>query len=1036
MIKNRQFRHYVLLLCLIFSAIFTLQAQYQMENLDRGVVAISRGNNNLISWRMFGTESMSVSYNVYRDGSKINANPISNSTNYVDNGGNVNSLYSVSAVVNGNEGQRSKEVNTWGDQFLTIPLNRPNGGTNESGSYEYMPYDASVGDLDGDGQYEIIFKWDPTNAKDNSQSGHTGDVYLEAVKLNGTSLWRINLGQNIRAGAHYTQFMVYDFDGNGKAELICKTAPGTRDGTGAFLSNGPAANDNDNADYATTGGWDGFITDGPEYLTVFNGETGKEINTVTYVPDRYPNTGWGKSSDNTNRVDRFLAGVAYLDGQHPSAVMCRGYYGRTVLAAWDFDGSKLIQRWVFDTNNGMSQYGGKGNHQLSIADVDNDGKQEIVYGAIVIDDNGTLQHSQTWWHGDALHVGDFDLDNPGLEIFEPTETALADPSRGQPAVVMRDANSGNVLWATYRDGDIGRGICANIDSRYPGAECWGSSGQGLFDSKGNNIGSIPSGVNFAIWWDGDLERELLDAEKLDDYNNGNQSRQYTIYNDGADAINGTKANPNLQADILGDWREELIYRHNDNTKLLVFTTNYETNYRIPTLMHDPQYRTAVAWQNVAYNQPPHPSFYLGSDRTPENLLPAIVVNGGSPNEPDCNGDVGGEAYLDDCERCVEGNTMLMPCATHLEEGYYQISAVHSGLCIQNNNPLTQEVCTQSEAQYWKVMRVGDQYQIQSLSTKMYMAGGNNVQEGNTSMSEAPVNLRLSEDGNGNYYISPLEEETLYFDVFSVSNTAGERLILWENTGVGNQQFEFNSVTIPVDCNGDAYGDAYEDECGRCVGGNTILNACSPLLELETSCIIEGVQESINGGFMGTGYANATNEVGAGVEFKLFASEAKNYPLLIRYANGSNTNRSIKVFVNGIERIASVDFVPTSSWTTWSSEAVNLTLESGENNIRFEALTDGGAPNLDNISGLEIGVNGMDCNGVITSLEAAKNNQTTIFPNPTENILHIKPATEWVLLDAVGHQVSSGKTSEIDMSSYLEGVYFLKTEKGIFKILKK
>ncbi len=989
----------IALMLLLVGVRYQVHAQYQMEKLDRGLVAIHQGSFNLVSWRMFGTDPQSIAFNIYRDGNKLNANPIADKTNYRDNGGGTSARYYIRPVLNGVEQNPSKTVGTWGDQFLEIPLNRPAGGNNEDGSFEYMPYDASTADLDGDGQYEIIFKWDPTNAKDNSQSGHTGNVFIEAVKLDGTHMWRLNLGQNIRAGAHYTQFMVYDFDGDGKAEMICKTAPGTRDASGNFLSKGPAANDNDNADYATTGGWQGFITDGPEYLTVFNGETGREITTVNYVPGRGQRDGWGKAGDNTNRVDRFLAGVAYLDGQHPSAVMCRGYYGRTVLAAWDFDGQNLIQRWVFDTNNGMSQYAGKGNHQLSIADLDNDGKQEIGYGALAIDDDGRVLHSQTWGHGDAYHVGDFDLDNPGLEIFMPVEWASANPADRRPGVALRDGNTGNVLWAKYKDGDIGRGICANIDSRYPGAECWASSGLGMYDAKGNNIGSIPAGINFAIWWDGDLERELLDGEKLDDYQNGNQSRQYTIYNDGADAINGTKANPNLQADILGDWREELVYRKNTNDALIIYTTNFETSYRIPTLMHDPQYRMAIAWQNTAYNQPPHPSFYLGSDRPATPKFPPITTVAGA----------------------------------RLQEGYYQISPVHSGLCLQNNSVPTQEACTDGSNQYWQVIKVGESYHIRSLGSEEYLGGGTNTQGENTGMASSPVNLTLTSAGNGNFFIKLASTPSLVYDVLNVSTAVGEPIILWENTGNTNQHFTFTPVNIPVDCNGDALGTATLDECGVCVGGNAEAKPCVGTMEAEEPCTVDGIAlEDINGGFSGNGYVNTNNVVGAYASWLFDASSAQTVTLTFRYANGGTATRDGNVLVNG-NAVGQLSLPTTGAWDNWALSTINIPVTAGKVEVLLEAISADGLANIDLIHHSE-GVSNAEC--LITNVSKSKTKEFGIYPNPTSSLIHLNKDYQWDLYNAQGVLLQSGSGAEVNLGVYTAGTYFIKINGQVMSVIKE
>ncbi|MCX8093543.1 MAG: hypothetical protein N3E50_05185, partial [Candidatus Goldbacteria bacterium] len=300
---------------LIFSNIFA--ARY-MENLDRGVVAVWLGSNRVwVGWRMLGTDPTSIAFNVYRNGARINSSPITTVTYYIDTAGSQTASYYIRPVIDGIEQSATNSVTPWSTFYRTIPLQIPPGGISPDGvAYTYDANDCSVGDLDGDGEYEIVLKWDPTNSKDNSQSGYTGNVYLDAYKLNGTRLWRIDLGINIRAGAHYTQFMVYDLDCDGKAEMACKTAPGTRDGTGAYLHTGPAASDDDSADYRNSSG---YILSGPEYLTVFRGTNGAEIVTVNYVPARGTVSSWGDSYG--NRVDRFLACIAYLDGVRPSLIM-------------------------------------------------------------------------------------------------------------------------------------------------------------------------------------------------------------------------------------------------------------------------------------------------------------------------------------------------------------------------------------------------------------------------------------------------------------------------------------------------------------------------------------------------------------------------------------------------------------------------------------------------------------------------------------------------------------------------------------------
>lgn len=585
-------------------------APRQAEKLSRGLVAVKVGGGVFVSWRLLGTEDLSVSFNLYRNGTKVNSSPITNSTNYLDTAGTTSSSYTVRAIVNGTEQSASPAARVWANNYLDVPIQIPPGGTTPDGvSYTYSANDASVGDLDGDGEYEIVLKWDPSNSKDNSQSGYTGNVYLDAYKLNGTRLWRIDLGKNIRAGAHYTQFLVYDFNGDGKAEVVCKTADGTVDGTGVTIGNA-------GADYRNSSG---YILSGPEYLTVFNGQTGKALTTIDYVPPRGNVSSWGDSYG--NRVDRFLAGVAYLDGVHPSIIMARGYYTRTVVVAYNWNGSTLTRKWTFDSNSSTNPgTAGQGNHSLSVADVDGDGKDEIVYGALTIDDNGAKLYNTGLGHGDALHVGDLNPNRSGLEVFKVMENTSA-----PYGAAVWDAATGQVLWGVYTGKDTGRGMAADIDPNYPGEEVWASGGVGLYSITGSKISSSTPSINFGIWWDGDLSRELLDGVKIDKWNYSNNSMYNLLTGSGVASNNGTKATPTLQADLFGDWREEVIWRKSDNTALRIYTTTDITNYKIYTLMHDPVYRLSIAWQNVAYNQPPHTGYFLGNGMGPVTKPNIYVV---------------------------------------------------------------------------------------------------------------------------------------------------------------------------------------------------------------------------------------------------------------------------------------------------------------------------------------------------------------------------------------------------------------------------
>ncbi len=620
---NKRFSLIACVLLLLFAS--QASAQRQMEKLGRGVVAVRQGDGKVfISWRMFGTDSEAIAFNLYRatdNGKpvKLNDQPITAATNFVDEKADLtkSNAYFVRPILNKKEQEASKPfmlaANAPARQYLSIPLQTPEG---------YAPNDASVGDLDGDGEYEIIIHM-TGRGRDNASPGLTDPPIFQAYKLDGTLLWTINLGKNIREGAHYTQFMVYDFDGDGRAEIACKTADGTVDGKGKVI--GDATKDWRFLTPTTDPKY-GKILDGPEYLTVFDGLTGAALATTDYIPLRGKLDAWGgvggngRNDNSGNRVDRFTAAVAYLDGQRPSLVMCRGYYGRTVLAAWDWRDGKLTSRWVFDTDKGYPTFAGMGNHNLSVADVDADGKDEIVYGSMVVDDDGKGLFSTGLRHGDAIHVGDLDPTRPGLEVYGIHE--IEEGTKG-PGVALYDARTGKILWTADPDKDVGRGLAADIDPRYPGDEMWGGS-EGLHSSKGERIGAAPRAVNFAIWWDGDLLREILDGNRISkwDWKTGTLNTIFTA--EGATSNNGTKATPALSADILGDWREEVIFRTTDNKELRIYTTTIPTQYRLYTLMHDSQYRLSIAWQNVGYNQPPHTSFFLGEGMA-KQPRPAITT---------------------------------------------------------------------------------------------------------------------------------------------------------------------------------------------------------------------------------------------------------------------------------------------------------------------------------------------------------------------------------------------------------------------------
>ena len=599
----------------------TAYAFAQAEKPGRGLVAFKKDEGTvIITWRYLVTDAQNAAFDLYRNGKKINASPLTTSTFFEDGVSSKQDL-----VYTLKQGKKTLAVYTVKGNaplgYLNIPLDVPAPGVSPSGeAYTYAPNNASVGDADGDGELEIFLKWDPSNAKDNSHKGITGNVFIDCIKWDGTRLWRVDLGKNIRAGAHYTQFMVYDFDQDGKAEMVVKTADGTVDGTGKVIGDARADHRNEN----------GYIITGPEYLTVFEGSTGKALHTLDYVPQRGDWKPWGDNYG--NRVDRYLGAVAYLDGKTPSVVMCRGYYTRTVLAAFDFKGGKLVQRWVFDSEDeGNQGYRGQGNHNLRVGDVDGDGRDEIVYGSCTIDDDGKGLYTTGLGHGDAMHLSVFDPAHKGLQVWDVHENK-------KDGSTFRDAATGEILFQVKSKIDVGRAMAADIDPRHRGMEMWSWDSGGIRNIRGEvtseqvKVQATPTdslsevlSVNMAVWWDGDLSRELLDKNRITKYNASADRVEVLFEAAGARSNNGTKATPVIQGDLLGDWREEVLLRSADNMSLRLYISSYPTGYRFHTFLDEPVYRVSLAAQNVAYNVPTQPGFYFGTDL--ENIFPEKDIKG-------------------------------------------------------------------------------------------------------------------------------------------------------------------------------------------------------------------------------------------------------------------------------------------------------------------------------------------------------------------------------------------------------------------------
>lgn len=580
----------------------------QREPLDRGLVAFRSTQDSVtLSWRYLNTDPMDIAFDVLRDGRKIAHIPANAGTTYRDaNNANRDTRYEIRPVCK--DKAAKKLAGTWKLQagspigYLNIPLQKP-ASVNEPGGmrYGYSANDASMADLDGDGQMEIVLKWDPSNSHDNSHSGFTGPTIIDAYKLDGTHLWRIDLGRNIRSGAHYTQFMVYDLDGDRRAEVVMKTADGTTDGTGYVIGDANA----DNRVKMDENRRSGYIRGGAEYLTVFRGTDGKAIHTIDYVPAQGNMQDWGDNY--ANRSERYLACVAYLDGQHPSVVMCRGYYTRMTLAAFDFDGKELHQRWFFDSNTEGRAYHGQGNHNLRVGDVDGDGRDEIVYGSCCIDDNGHGLWSTRMGHGDAMHMTGFLPLDDHLYVWDCHENK-------KDGSELHDATTGRILFQVPDNEDVGRCMAADVDPTQPGLEMWSSRSGGIRNYKGEVIDAqarIP--MNFAVWWDGDLTREMLDHETISKYNPDTHNCTTLLHMDGTRFNNGTKSNPCLAADIIGDWREEVLVRTEQSDALRLYISPSASPYRFHTFLQDPVYRISVTTQNVAYNQPTQVGFYFGAE---------------------------------------------------------------------------------------------------------------------------------------------------------------------------------------------------------------------------------------------------------------------------------------------------------------------------------------------------------------------------------------------------------------------------------------
>ena len=943
-----------------------------VEHLDRGIYAVKSGNGMFVSWRWTSDDADNAEFRLYRDGQFIYTSKAgTGATSYQDSSGNANSKYRVDTVVNGAVVSSEDCHFNSGKNYFDIPLNSPGS--------QYSPNDCCVGDVDGDGQYEIFLKWDPNNSQDNSKSGYTDNVFIDCVTLEGKTLWRVDLGKNIRAGQHYTQMCVADFDCDGKAELITKTADGTKDGTGKVIGDG-------SKDYRNGSG---YVLSGNEYMTLFDGQTGAALDTISFPVPRGDVNSWGDKYG--NRVDRFNSGIAYLDGVHPSAVYGRGYYTRMTISAVDVVDKKLSVRWIFDSNNKGSEGAyGQGNHNLMAADVDNDGKQEICMGDCMIDDNGKLLWSSGKGHGDAMHLGDFIPERPGLELWQCHEHVPY-------GVTLFDAKDGKVIFHYDADKDTGRCCADNVWAGNPGTEFWGARpAKAVLDQNGKTIANLSPSMNFLIYWDGDLEREMLSGTMISKMKSATQI-DYFFNADGCESNNSTKAVPCMTADLFGDWREELIMRTTDNKHLRVWCTTYQTDIRLTTLMHDPQYRAQNCCQQSAYNQPPHTSFFLGTGYAlPER--PAVKVLGSDEIKPF---EISDGTFINSLEVNDRSNRYNWSIQQGLENGkevFGDRSCKFTSVPDQLRG--AEWIRTACDSKKY----AGDEATFTAAKDITVYVGIDTRAEGNAAWlaSWSKTTLALTDDGN----------PSVTYNIYKKDVKSGEKVTLGAvnmntavNYVVAATEYKENSVTEPTapvatepvtttpqnidssfiygDLNYDGRVDVFDmilmrrelvngslkreakrradvDADGKVTVADIVqlqsflLKGSSLSAEAEKRMFAYAVDQTINGGteessnegFRDKAYVNLDNKIGSNIEWKINAPIDGNYLCTFGTANGSDENRKMKIEVNGQTDYWFQDFLTTGSWTTWQERGIVLPLKVGENSIKMTSETANGGPNLD------------------------------------------------------------------------------------------
>jgi rhamnogalacturonan endolyase len=1027
-----------LIFTVAFSFLFISQSgaqEFQPEDIDRGLVAISIEESGVyLSWRWLGSDPDNLGFNVYRGEIQINGELITGSTNFIDSAGTGGDTYTVVPVIGEVEQDPSNTVSPWSQNYLNIPIQSPEDGITpgfscEDGSairnfpggqeYSYTANDASTADLDGDGQYEIILKWDPTNSHDNAHCGYTGNTILDAYKMDGTLLWRIDLGVNVRSGAHYSPFMAYDLNGDGMAEVVCRTTSGTRDASGEFISDGPADSANHEADFRNSAG---YILSGPEFLTVFNGNDGTELTTTRLQPARGSAGDWGDTYG--NRVDRFLGAVAYLGGENPSVVWARGIYEKVELTAFDLIEGDLVLRWHFKSTEGYSNWEGMGSHNLSVADVDGDNRDEIIYGNCAIDDDGTglwhLRGSIGRATGDAMHLADIIPDRPGLEKWGCAEGS-------GPGAHLVDAATGQELWVTD-PADVGRVTAGDLVPGFIGMEVWGGT-DGLRSAGNVRVGDTPSSTNHVVWWDGDLGRELLDATNIRKYGGG-----ILLLADGCSSNNGSKSNPSLQADIFGDWREEVIWRTSDNNNLRIYTTTDITEYRIKTLMHDPVYRLGVAWQNNSYNQPPHTSFFLGYEMfTPDSLWP--------PSKPL---NIRGIALDDTVQIEWDENSDLDLAGYRLFRGIH-----HDSLTLFSdvgNVTSYMDTNVTNDSSYYYAVVAYDLDNNESIFSDI-------IQVTPTIRPDAPTDISSRHDSNSilltwssqNFdYVSTINiHRSLTGSDFTLYETLDKSVITFVDSNLSFTTTYYYRISI-TDSNGiESFPSAIQS-----VRPGLFFTFQSEDADFSGEIFVENNHI----GFNGTAFTNFGGNNSA-VEFTYIPGFGGGERMLVfRYALG-NTDRSGYLIVNGSTR--NITMSGTGEWTNYEFDTVAVNLNAGyDNTIRFET-TGNDFGNLDEIRIIPqavTSVSGDDKENKLPSVFKLYQNypnpfnpHTTIafdLPNAVNVTISIYDVSGRLVSNLVNENYQAGSYKiTFDGSNLASGLYFVRSgmhsaERGIDHVFTK